>query len=272
MDRRKTIVNAVELIRSKTETAPEFGLILGSGLGDYADKIENAVRVPYAEIEEFPVSTVAGHAGQFVIGTHKGKQIIAMQGRIHFYEGYAQEEITLPVRIMKQLGVKTLIITNAAGSTNLDYRPGTLMMIKDHINLSGSNPLRGRNMEEFGPRFPDMSEVYSRSYRERIIQKAAEKGLDLEEGIYLMMSGPCYETPAEVRMVRMLGADAVGMSTVPEAVVAAHSGIAVIGISCLTNMAAGILDQPLNHEEVVETANQVKEKFVCLLDLILEEI
>lgn len=266
------ITNAVNLIRERTDFEPEIGLILGSGLGDYASQIENPVTIPYSDLPGFPVSTVAGHAGQFVTGMCKGRRVIAMQGRIHYYEGYSQKTITLPVRIMKRLGVKKMILTNACGGVNQDFEPGTLMMIRDHINYSGSNPLLGENFEEDGPRFPDVSQVYKKEYRDRLKAAVGAKGIHLEEGVYMMFSGPCYETPAEVKMARILGADAVGMSTVPEAVVCAHCGIPVLGISCITNFGAGILDQPLNHEEVVETAARVKKAFVEVLNTALAEV
>lgn len=266
------IETCIEIIKERTGFEPEIGMILGSGLGDYADQIENPFIIPYSELPEFPVSTVAGHAGQFVMGTHKGKKVIVMQGRVHYYEGDTQRRITLPIRIMKGLGVKKILLTNAAGGVNRNFKPGTLMMIRDHINFSGSNPLIGPNMEQDGPRFPDVSRVYPAVYREKLREEAEKIGIHLEEGVYMMFSGPCYETPAEVKMAGILGADAVGMSTVPEAIVCAHCGIPVLGISCITNMAAGILDQPLNHEEVVETANKVKKEFIRVLDLILTDI
>lgn len=271
MTELEIINKSVEIIRSKTDIIPEVGLILGSGLGDYADQIENPVIIPYSELPEFPVSTVFGHAGQFVIGEHKGKKVIAMQGRVHYYEGYTQRQITLPTRIMKKLGIQKLILTNAAGGVNRSFKPGTLMLISDHINYSGQNPLIGSNMDEFGPRFPDMSNVYTKALRARIKEIAKEENIELEEGVYMMFTGPSFETPAEIRMAAVVGADAVGMSTVPEAIVAAHSGIEVVGISCVTNLAAGILDQKLTHEEVMEVATMVKSKFVRLIDAILEK-
>lgn len=269
---KKIIEDAVRIISERINCRPEIGMILGSGLGDYADRIENAVKIPYSDIPDFPVSTVAGHAGQFVVGTCMGKCVIAMQGRVHYYEGYTQKQITLPVRIMKRLGVEKMLLTNAAGGVNKSFDPGTLMMISDHINYSGSNPLLGENFEEDGPRFPDVSRVYNREFRSKLREVAESKGIHLEEGVYMMFSGPNYETPAEVRMAGLLGADAVGMSTVPEAIVCAHCGIPVLGISCITNFGAGILDQPLNHEEVVETAARVKKTFVEVLNLILTEV
>lgn len=262
----------IKIIREKTDFVPEVGLILGSGLGDYADRIENKIIIPYSELPEFPVSTVAGHAGQFVLGEINGRKVIAMQGRVHYYEGYTQRQITMPVRIMKNLGVDKMIITNAAGGVNTEFKPGTLMMINDHINLSGRNPLIGPSPEEFGARFPDMTTVYAKKYRENLRKLALEEGITLEEGVYMMMSGPSYETPAEVRMVRALGGDAVGMSTVPEAIVCSQMGISVLGISCITNCAAGILDQPLNHAEVVETADRVKTEFVKVVDIALRKV
>lgn len=268
----KIIEDSVRIIRERTDFEPEIGMILGSGLGDYADKIENPVKISYHDIPDFPVSTVAGHAGQFVLGTCMGKKVIAMQGRVHYYEGYSQRLITLPIRIMKRLGVKKVLLTNAAGGVNRSYEPGTLMVIKDHINYSGSNPLIGSNFEEDGPRFPDMSCVYDAGFRTRLKEKAQENGIHLEEGVYMMFSGPNYETPAEVRMAGLLGADAVGMSTVPEAIVCGHCGIPVLGISCVTNPGAGILDQPLNHAEVVETAARVKQTFEKVVDLVLKEV
>lgn len=269
---QKIIQDAVQIIRDRVDFDAEVGMILGSGLGDYADRIENAVKIPYSAIPNFPVSTVAGHAGQFVLGTCKGKKVIAMQGRVHYYEGYTQKEITLPIRIMKRIGVGKVLLTNAAGGVNRSFAPGTLMMIRDHINYSGSNPLIGRNFEEDGPRFPDVSRVYQKELRQRLKVLAEQEGIHLEEGVYMMFSGPCYETPAEVRMAGIVGADAVGMSTVPEAIVCAHCGIPVLGISCITNYAAGILDQPLSHQEVVETAERVKSTFVKVVDLVLSDV
>lgn len=269
---KNVIERAVRIIKEEAGFEPEVGMILGSGLGDYAEKIDNAVKIPYGEISGFPVSTVAGHAGQFVLGDCMGKKVIAMQGRVHYYEGYSQKMITLPIRIMKHIGVKHILLTNAAGGVNRSFDPGTLMMISDHINYSGSDPLLGENFEEDGPRFPDMSRVYDSELRKKLREKAEQKGIHLEEGVYMMFSGPNYETPAEVRMAGILGADAVGMSTVPEAIVCAHCGIPVLGISCITNFGAGILAQPLNHQEVVETAARVKKTFVEVVDLVLSEI
>lgn len=269
---QKIIQDAVKIIRDRVDFDAEVGMILGSGLGDYADRIENAVKIPYSAIPNFPVPTVDGHAGQFVLGSCKGKKVIAMQGRVHYYEGYTQKEITLPIRIMKRISVGKVLLTNAAGGVNRSFAPGTLMMIRDHINYSGSNPLIGRNFEEDGPRFPDVSRVYQKELRQKLKVLAEQEGIHLEEGVYMMFSGPCYETPAEVRMAGIVGADAVGMSTVPEAIVCAHCGIPVLGISCITNYAAGILDQPLSHQEVVETAERVKSTFVKVVDLVLSDV
>ena len=269
---QKIIQDAVQIIRDRVDFDAEVGMILGSGLGDYADRIENAVKIPYSAIPNFPVSTVDGHAGQFVLGSCKGKKVIAMQGRVHYYEGYTQKEITLTIRIMKRIGVRKVLLTNAAGGVNRSFAPGTLMMIRDHINYSGSNPLIGRNFEEDGPRFPDVSRVYQKELRQKLKVLAEQEGIHLEEGVYMMFSGPCYETPAEVRMAGIVGADAVGMSTVPEAIVCAHCGIPVLGISCITNYAAGILDQPLSHQEVVETAERVKSTFEKVVDLVLSDV
>ena len=250
----------------------EIGVILGSGLGDYADSVQNAVKLPYSEIPGFPVSTVAGHAGRLVCGTLHGKRVVMMQGRFHYYEGYSMKDVTLPVRVMKKMGVKTLIVTNACGGVNLSFKPGDLMVIGDMINFTGVNPLIGHNLDEFGPRFPDMSCVFDKELRALAHSCAEAQGFKLQEGVYCQFPGPCYETPAEVRMARVFGADGVGMSTVPEAAVARHSGMRVLGISCITNMAAGILDQPLCHEEVTETANRVKEQFKGLLDSVIEKM
>ena len=252
---------SAEYIQSKLKVTPEIGLILGSGLGILADEIEDAVAIPYSEIPNFPVSTVHGHAGQLVIGQLSGKTVIAMQGRFHHYEGYTMDKVTFPVRVMKLLGVEKLIVTNAAGGVNKDFTPGDLMLITDHINMMG-NPLIGANDERFGPRFPDMSTAYDKEFQQMARTVAADLNIAIQEGVYLGLTGPTYETPAEIRMIRTLGGDAVGMSTVPEVIVANHSSMRVLGISCITNMAAGILDQPLNHEEVIETTERVKNTFL----------
>ncbi len=256
---------ATAYIKERLPFEPEIGLILGSGLGDLADAIENPVKIKYNDIPHFPISTVEGHAGQFVIGMFEGRKVIAMQGRFHFYEGYSMQTCTFPVRVMKCLGVTNLLLTNAAGGANTAYIPGDLMLITDHINFAGTNPLIGPNDDEMGPRFPDASNIYNKALNSEIRQIAKNQNIRLQEGVYAMSSGPSYETPAEVKMLRLLGADAVGMSTVPEALVANHMGMKVTGISCITNMAAGILDQPLHHGEVVETANMVKKTFTQLI-------
>lgn len=259
------IKEACEFIKVRIGTAPEIGLILGSGLGSLADEVENRIVIKYSEIPNFPVSTVAGHVGQFVYGTLEGKRVIMMQGRFHFYEGYDLGTVTFPVRVMKLLGIDKLIVTNAAGGVNTDFRPGDLMIITDSINYSGANPLIGKNLDEFGPRFPDMSQPFNKNLINTALETAKEENISVVKGTYFMFSGPNYETPAEIRMVRALGGDAVGMSTVPEVIVANHSGIKVLGISCITNMAAGILDQPLSHQEVMETSNKVKNNFQRLV-------
>ena len=270
---REKIAVATAYVAEKLDgKQADIGMILGSGLGDYADGLENPIKIPYADIPGFLTSTVEGHAGQFIIGEKHGKTVLAMQGRFHFYEGYSQQEITIPVRMMHKLGIKTLLITNAAGGVNVNFGEGALMLITDHINFAGTNPLMGENLDEFGPRFPDMSTVYSPKLREKLRLATDKAGISLEQGVYMMFSGPCYETPAEVRFARFCGADAVGMSTVPEATVAAHCGMDVVGISCITNMAAGVLDQPLDHGEVVEVANRVKSTFTKVLDLLVGEV
>lgn len=266
------IHHAANHILNSSKYKPEIGLILGSGLGSLADNIEEAEYYNYENIPNFPISTVEGHEGRLVLGKLKGKIVVAMQGRFHYYEGYSMNEVTFPVRVMKLLGVNTLLVTNAAGAVNKDFTPGDLMLITDHINLSGDNPLIGNNLKDFGVRFPDMSEAYNKALGEKAKNIASKLNLDLKQGVYAMMSGPTYETPAEVRMVRILGGDAVGMSTAPEVIIANHSGIKVLGISCLTNMAAGILEQPLDHSEVIETSNKAKNNFISLMEALIEEI
>ncbi len=264
------ILEAKSFIESKLVVKPQVGMILGSGLGVLADEIEDGIVIPYDQIPHFLKSTVEGHAGEFVIGKLSGVVVMAMKGRFHYYEGYSQKDITFPVRVMKALGIETIFVTNAAGGVNTSYLPGDLMVIEDHINMSGSNPLIGKNEDEFGPRFPDVSRAYSTDLMSLAHEVAATQRLNLKTGVYQFNSGPTYETPAEVRMARLLGADAVGMSTVPEVIVAAHMGMKVLGISCITNMAAGILDKPLYHGEVVETAERVRGAFINLIKGILE--
>ena len=266
------IKKATEYISELIEDKPEIGLILGSGLGVIAENIENPVKIKYSDIPEFPVSTVQGHAGELVIGKLEGKNVIAMQGRFHYYEGYPQNVIAIPVRVMKELGIDKIIVTNASGGVNKDFKAGDLMLIKDHINFSGSNPLIGANDERIGTRFPDMSDAYNKGYRELAKDTAEKLGIDLKEGVYMFFSGPNYETPAEVRMAGLLGADAVGMSTVPEVIAARHCGIKVIGISCISNMAAGISKTGLNHKEVIEVTEKIKINFIELVSSIIKRL
>ncbi|CRK83995.1 purine-nucleoside phosphorylase [Neobacillus massiliamazoniensis] len=266
------IQNAASFLKEKYSKTPKLGLILGSGLGVLADEIENPVKIPYNQIPDFPVSTVEGHAGQLVFGLLNGVEVVAMQGRFHYYEGYSFDKVTFPVRVMKELGVDTLIVTNAAGGVNESYVPGDLMIITDHINFTGNNPLIGPNDSRLGARFPDMSEAYSKDLRSTAKEIASRLNIDVKEGVYVGFSGPTYETPAEIRMVRTLGGDAVGMSTVAEVIVAQHGGLKVLGISCITNMAAGILDQPLSHVEVIETTEKVKANFLRYIKEIVKSI
>lgn len=263
---------AARLIRGHTKLKPQIALVLGSGLGGFADELEEAVAIPYAEIPGFATSTAEGHAGRLVIGKVDDVPVIAMQGRVHYYEGYSLEEVTFPIRAFKLLGVKRLILTNAAGGIDIELNQGALMVISDHLNLMSANPLRGPNDERFGPRFPDMSEAYSRELQELTIAEARAMGIEIRRGIYAALAGPSYETPAEIHMMRGLGADAVGMSTVPETIVARHMGIEVLGISCITNMAAGISDEPINHAEVMETGKRVRAIFTKLLRGIISKM
>jgi len=259
------IEEAANYIKTQITQQPGLGLILGSGLGVLAEKIADPVTIPYERIPHFPVSTVEGHAGELVIGTVEGKYVLMMKGRFHMYEGYGVETVSFPVRVMKALGVQNLLVTNAAGGINISYAPGDLMLIKDHINFTSRNPLIGPNIEALGARFPDMSEAYSSELRGIAKAVAEEQNIPVQEGVYIGLLGPTYETPAEIRMMRILGADAVGMSTVPEVIVARHAGLKVLGISCISNMASGILNQPLSHVEVMETTERVKEKFLALV-------
>lgn len=269
---KAAIDKAATFIGGKLTKRPEIGLILGSGLGVLADEIENPVMIPYGDIPDFPVSTVEGHAGRLVIGELEEKTVLAMQGRFHYYEGYGLDEVTFPVRVMKQLGIEKVIVTNAAGGVNPEFEAGDLMMITDHINNVGINPLIGPNDGDLGVRFPDMSSAYDPAYQELIEQVAKDIGISLQKGVYVWNSGPSYETPAEIRMLQKVGGDAVGMSTVPEVVVAQHSGMKVLGLSCISNMAAGILDQPLSHEEVIETTEKVREDFLKLVKGIVRNL
>lgn len=266
------IQEAAAFISKETNIKPQIGLILGSGLGVLADLIEQPIVVDYSRIPHFPVSTVEGHAGELVVGTIKGKQVLVMKGRFHAYEGYGAETVSFPVRVMKELGVETLIVTNAAGGINESYQVGDLMVISDHLNLTYRNPLIGPNDAALGVRFPDMSEAYSKRLRKVAHEVAASQDFKLQEGVYVGLLGPNYETPAEIRMFRTLGGDSVGMSTVPEVIVARHAGIEVLGFSCISNMASGILDQPLSHAEVMETTEKVKPKFLKLVLGIIDAI
>ena len=278
-------VEAAEFIKSQYDKEIKVALVLGSGLGAFADDLENAVKIPYEKIPHFQRSTVEGHAGQLVLGEIENVPVAVQQGRFHFYEGYAMEQVIFPVRTFGVLGVKNLILTNAAGSVRTTFQPGNLMLIRDHINLMGINPLRGTNDERFGARFPDMTEVYDKVFQEIAIREAEkiarerfEKGLAKESysfmrrGVYCALSGPSYETPSEIRVFRLLAADAVGMSTVPEAIAARHQGMKVLGISCITNLAAGMSDEPINHEEVMETGAKVAEIFKELLRRIIPKL
>jgi phosphopentomutase len=266
------IEEAVQYLQTRMPFQPEVGLILGSGLGVMADTMEDATIISYADIPHFPVSTVEGHASELVAGTISGKRVVVMKGRFHLYEGYDVQHVTLPIRVMKELGVHTLIVTNAAGGIKTSYQPGDLMLIQDHINFTARNPLIGPHDNKLGVRFPDMSDAYNAELRDIAKQIAVEQGIALQEGVYIGLLGPSYETPAEIRMMRLLGADAVGMSTVPEVIVARHAGLKVLGISCISNMASGILDQPLSHHEVMETAERVKHKFIRLVKGIIPRV
>lgn len=250
---------------------PEIGIVLGSGLGDLADKYCD-IAIPYSNIPHFAKSTVQGHKGQLVFADINGRKVVMMQGRNHFYEGHSMSDVTYPIKVMKKLGVKTLILTNAAGAVNKSFRPADLMVITDHINFMGANPLIGRNDENFGVRFPDMSEVYSKNLIKIVDAAGRLLKLDLKHGVYMATTGPSYETPAEIKMARFMGADAIGMSTVPEAIVANYCGIEVIGISCISNYATGVSTKKLSHEEVIETTDKVKAKFKELVLLLLKNI
>ncbi len=269
MDEYNKVLEAKQAIEKASAVRPRLALVLGSGLGAFAGEVAGAVEVPYSEIPHWPRSTAVGHAGKLVLGCIEGLPVAVMAGRAHFYEGYSLTEVVFPTRVFGALGVKSLILTNAAGGIRLDLNQGALVLISDHINLQGGNPLMGPNDERFGPRFPDMSEAYNRRYRELARQAAAGLGIKLHEGVYAALSGPSYETPAEIRYLRAIGADMVGMSTVPEVIVANHMGMKVLGISCVTNMAAGILDQKISHQEVLETGERVKGQMIALLRAII---
>ena len=264
--------HATRIIRSRISVEPRIAVVLGSGLGGFADDFEEAVAIPYEDIPGFMRSTAQGHAGRLVIGQVDSIPVVAMQGRVHYYEGYSLEEVTFPIRVFKLLGIKTLVLTNAAGGINVQLTQGALMVISDHLNLMGVNPLRGSNDERFGPRFPDMSAVYSPELQELVVEEAKAINVEVRRGVYGALSGPSYETPAEIHLLRNLGADAVGMSTVPETIVARHMGIEVLGISCITNMAAGISDEPISHEEVMATGDRVRATFTELLQRVIGAI
>jgi purine-nucleoside phosphorylase len=263
---------ASAFILAKTKLRPKVALVLGSGLGAFGDALASATRIPYDKIPGFPRSTVQGHAGALVIGKSGDVPVAVMQGRVHLYEGYSSREVVFPMRVLGRMGIRSAILTNAAGAINRDYSQGALVVIVDHINLQGANPLIGPNDERFGPRFPDMTQAYWRPYREVALAEAGRLGMKLHEGVYAALSGPSFETPAEIRYLKTIGADLVGMSTVPEVIVATQMGIRVLGISCATNMAAGILDQPLTHAEVIETGERVKGQFIALLRAVIPRI
>ena len=260
---------AAQSVLQRTQLRPLVGLVLGSGLGSFADSLTNAARIPFAEIPAFPRSTAIGHAGQLVIGNAGAVPVAAMQGRVHLYEGYSVQQVAFPMRVFGRLGIRAVILTNAAGGINLSYQQGALVLIRDHINLQGVNPLTGPNDDRFGVRFPDMTHAYAKEYRAIAQEEAGKLGMMLHEGVYAALLGPSYETPAEIKYLRTIGADLVGMSTVAEVIAARHMGIKVLAISCVTNMAAGILDQPLSHQEVMETGERVKTSFEALLRAIL---
>ena len=277
MDEYTSAQQAADYIKAQLASRPDLGLpklavVLGSGLGEFANSLQNAVAIPYADIPNFPCSTAIGHAGRMVIGKLGDITIAAMQGRVHQYEGYSCKQASFPVRVFGLLGLKAVILTNAAGGINLSYGQGALVLISDHLNLQGANPLTGTNDERFGPRFPDMSEAYSAEFRQFAKEEAKRLSLQLHEGVYAALAGPSYETPAEIRYLRTIGADLVGMSTVPEVIVARHMGIKVLAISCVTNMAAGLSGQAINHEEVLETGARVRGIFLALLGAVIPRI
>jgi purine-nucleoside phosphorylase len=267
---------AAKYILARAKLRPRIGIVLGSGLGGFAEELTSATHIPYARIPKFPRSTAVGHAGQLVIGKLSAKSgdipIAAMQGRVHFYEGYPLSEVIFPMRVFSRMGIRAVILTNAAGGINRNYGQGALVVLSDHINLQGSNPLIGANDERFGPRFPDMTHAYNRNFRKHALDEGGKLGMVIHEGVYAGLTGPSYESPAEIRFLATIGADLVGMSTVPEVIAARHMGMECLGISCVTNMAAGILDQPLNHEEVLATGARVKDQFIALLRAVIPHI
>jgi purine-nucleoside phosphorylase len=264
--------DAAKVVLTRTTLRPKIGLVLGSGLGAFADSLTDSTKVPYSDIPSFPQSTAIGHAGRLVIGNAGTVPVAAMQGRVHQYEGYSAQQVAFPIRVFARMGIKSVILTNAAGGINLGYSQGALVLIRDHINLQGTNPLVGPNDDRFGLRFPDMTHTYSRQYREIAREEAARLGILLHEGIYAALLGPSYETPAEIEHLRRIGADLVGMSTVAEVIAARHMALNVLAISCVTNMAAGILDQPLSHAEVMETGERVRSVFESLLKAVLPRV
>ena len=261
-----------KFILKKTNLRPKIALVLGSGLGAFADEFAQATRIPYSKIPHYPRSTAIGHAGQLVIGTVEGVEVAGMQGRVHLYEGYSAKEVAFPIRVFARMGVKAVILTNAAGGVKREFTQGRLAVISDHINLLGVNPLAGPNEERFGERFPDMTVPYDKKFRDLTLAEGRLLGINLSEGVYAAVAGPSYETPAEVHYLRSIGADLVGMSTVPEVIAARHSGLRVLGISCVTNSAAGVLDQPLDHKDVLETAERVKSQFTGLLRAVIRDL
>jgi purine-nucleoside phosphorylase len=263
---------AAKFLLKKTKLRPRVGVVLGSGLGGFADELKDATKIPYQKIPGFARSTVIGHAGRLVIGTTAGTPVAAMQGRIHVYEGYPIRDVVFPIRVLWAMGVRAVVLTNAAGGINREYKQGALVLIRDHINLQGQNPLIGANEERFGVRFPDMTEAYSQKLRDLARDEARKLDIDLRDGVYAALAGPSYETPAEIRFLRTIGADLVGMSTVSEVIAARHLGMSVLGISCVTNAAAGVLDKPLDHAEVMATTERVKEDFVALIRGVLPRI
>jgi purine-nucleoside phosphorylase len=264
--------SAAKYVLSKTKLRPKVAIVLGSGLGGLIDDLTGTTQIPYGEIPGFPRSTVDGHAGTLALGTMGDIPLAAMKGRVHYYEGYSAKDVAFPMRVFGQMGIRAVILTNAAGAINVTYRQGALVLIRDHINLQGTNPLIGPNDPQFGPRFPDMTIAYSKSYREIAAEESRRLNIPIYEGIYAAFTGPSYETPAEIRFLKAIGADLVGMSTVPEVIAARHMGIRVLAISCVTNMASGILDQEINHAEVMETGNRVRAQFVSLLGAVIPRI
>jgi purine-nucleoside phosphorylase len=263
---------AAKFILAKTKMRPRIGLVLGSGLGAFANEIGGAARIDYKSIPHFPRSTAIGHAGRMVIGKVANVPVAVMQGRVHLYEGYSPQQVIFPMRVMARMGIRAVVLTNAAGGINTNFRQGCLVVLRDHINLQAANPLIGPNDENFGLRFPDLTQVYWKAYQAAALQEGKRMGIEIAEGVYAALTGPSYETPAEIRYLRTIGADLIGMSTVPEVIAAAHLGIRVLGISCVTNMAAGILDQPIMTEEVIETGERVKAHFVALLRAVIPRI